>query len=76
MLRLFHALFPGQTSNVLSLVNRVLPSDASPGMERGAEVKDRKDSPVFDAATSWGTSAAERFQPNLAGGPGDSAKAS
>jgi NAD(P)-dependent dehydrogenase (short-subunit alcohol dehydrogenase family) len=58
-------LFPGTTANILGIVNRVLPGagQAPEGvMEEGGSVHERMHSPVLSALTSWGLSAARRFQ--------------
>jgi short-subunit dehydrogenase len=57
----FHRLFPGITARLLSLAGRMLPSGANPERRRGREVHEEIRSPVFAALTTWGRSAARRF---------------
>jgi NAD(P)-dependent dehydrogenase (short-subunit alcohol dehydrogenase family) len=59
----FHGLFPGLTADLLGVVNRVLPSGNGhgTGMTRGMEIQERLRSPVLEALTRWGRSAAHRF---------------
>jgi len=59
----FHGLFPGLTADLLGLVARVLPSGNGDGtgMTRGMEIQERSRSPVLEALTRWGRSAAHRF---------------
>jgi short-subunit dehydrogenase len=68
LLARFHGLFPGLTTNLLGLVNRVLPRPGAetPGSapstaERGMDVQRRVRSPLFHFATTWGRKAARRF---------------
>ncbi len=63
-LSLFHGVFPGTTSDILGIVNRILPrvSADGTGMSRGTEVQDRMHSTVLTALTGWGLSAARKFQ--------------
>ena len=61
---LFHGLFPGTTSNLLGLVNRlILPKSTSEGaaLKRGMDVHEGMDSRLLDAILTWTTKAAERF---------------
>ncbi|HEX3035276.1 MAG TPA: SDR family oxidoreductase [Thermodesulfobacteriota bacterium] len=64
LLALFHGLFPGITSDLLGLVNRMLPEadglkdTATPGLE----VHQRLQSSLLSTLTSLGRSAARRFQ--------------
>lgn len=61
----FSGLLPGTTANILGIVNRVLPgAGRTPegAMEEGGSVHERMHSPVLSALTSWGLSAARRFQ--------------
>jgi len=65
LLARFHGLFPGATTDVLGLVNRlVLPGadGAEVETERGIEVNDQLHSPLLDTLTRLGYSAAQRFQ--------------
>ncbi len=59
----FHGLFPGTTVEILSLVNRLLPSPEprSTGRMPGYAARDRLDSRLIEAATTLGRKAAERF---------------
>jgi NAD(P)-dependent dehydrogenase (short-subunit alcohol dehydrogenase family) len=61
VLERIHGLVPGTTTDVLGLVNRLLPSGANSQARHGQEVRERIQSPAFDAVTAWGTSAARRF---------------
>ena len=64
LLERFHGLFPGTTSNVLHVVNRLLPQangSASTGSIRGEEIRQRQRSGFLNALTSRGNWAAERF---------------
>lgn len=57
-----HGLFPGLTTEVLGLVNRLLPGapEEDSGQARGKEIAARLDSRVLDAATVLGRRAAAR----------------
>ena len=59
-----HGLVPNLTSDVLALVNRVLPGppEEETDAQRGVEIQDRIELPLFDAATALGQSAAQRYQ--------------
>jgi NAD(P)-dependent dehydrogenase (short-subunit alcohol dehydrogenase family) len=57
----FHGTFPGTTTNLLSLVDRVLPSDGQPELRRGMAIQNAIDSRALDAVTTLGRRAAERF---------------
>ena len=64
LLSLFHGVFPGTTSNLLGLVNRlILPKPAGGGaaLARGMDVHARMDSRLLDAVLTGTTKAAERF---------------
>lgn len=63
-LAVFHGIFPGTTSNILAVVNRVLPRGNGSGvnMARGMDVQDRMHSTMLNALTGWGLSAARKFQ--------------
>jgi NAD(P)-dependent dehydrogenase (short-subunit alcohol dehydrogenase family) len=58
-----HGLFPGTTSNVLGLVNTVLPGTGSSitGRVPGAIAENRLGSKLLDSLTEFGRSAARRF---------------
>ena len=62
----FHGLFPGTTTEILALVNNLgLPkSDKQQQGQgvRGAKVEDAASNPIFDALTTLGRSAANRFR--------------
>jgi NAD(P)-dependent dehydrogenase (short-subunit alcohol dehydrogenase family) len=64
LLACFHGLFPEATADLLGHVNRLaLPApDGTTVPERGAEIHERIHSPVLDALTGLGLSAARRFQ--------------
>jgi short-subunit dehydrogenase len=60
----FHNLFPGVTADLLGLVNRLFLPGADgtdTSRARGREVQARIGSPLLEALTSWGRSAARRF---------------
>ncbi len=63
----FNGLFPGLTADLLGLVNRLLPDAPGDGMagtfrqDRGLEIQERMQSPLFEKLTGWGISAARRF---------------
>jgi NAD(P)-dependent dehydrogenase (short-subunit alcohol dehydrogenase family) len=64
LLERFHGLFPGTTSNVLHVVNRLLPQangSATTGSMRGEEIRQRQRSGLLNALTSQGDRAAKRF---------------
>lgn len=64
LLERFHGLFPGTTSNVLHVVNRLLPQangSATTGSMRGEEIRQRQRSGFLNALTSQGEWAAKRF---------------
>ncbi len=61
MLERFHGLFPGMTAGILGLVDRFLPVDANPRRRSGIELRAEINSPVVETMTSWGRSAAQRF---------------
>lgn len=62
----FHGLFPGLTSDLLGLVNQILPHGTNQTATRGADTKALR-SPWLRALTFLGTRAAERFlQPGTA----------
>ena len=64
LLERFHGLFPGTTSNVLRVVNRLLPPStgtATTGRIRGEEIQQRQRSGLFNVLTSQGNWAAKRF---------------
>jgi short-subunit dehydrogenase len=62
----FHGLFPGLTSDLLGLVNRVLPHGADQNSTRGADTRALKSS-WLQALTFLGQRAAERYlQPGAA----------
>jgi NAD(P)-dependent dehydrogenase (short-subunit alcohol dehydrogenase family) len=58
-----HGLFPGLTSDLLGVVNRILPRDdgGSTGRVQGRQAQAASHSAVLDALTSFGRSAARRF---------------
>jgi hypothetical protein len=58
-----HGFFPGTVTDVLGVVNRILPAADGHGtaMARGLEVEQRLRLPLFGTVTAWGHSAAERF---------------
>ncbi len=63
----FHGLFPGTTSDILGLVNRLIlpkPGDAAgagdDGIARGMDVHGRMRSPLLDAVLAWTLKAAAR----------------
>ncbi len=65
LLARFHGIFPGLTVELLSLANRLLlppPDGAGAAKARGEEVRERLHSPLLDALTRWGITAARRFQ--------------
>ena len=65
LLATFHGVVPGLTSDVLTLVNRLmLPSSDGPGQAaaRGVAVQEAMRSPVLNALTTLGRRAADRFQ--------------
>lgn len=70
LLARFHGLFPGLTTDVLAVVNRVLPPPGGAGTrtERGTVVWERIRSPLLEVLMGWGLSAARRFQQPEAGG--------
>ena len=59
-----HGLVPNLTSAVLALINRVLP--ASPGEEtdaqRGVEIQERIELPLYETSTALGQVAAQQYQ--------------
>jgi short-subunit dehydrogenase len=64
LLERFHGLFPGTTSNLLHVVNRLLPaSNGTPtaGSMRGDEIQQGQRSGLLNALTRQGQRAAERF---------------
>ena len=64
LLSLFHGVFPGATSNILGLVNRLIlpkPTGGGATLARGMDVHERMDSRLLDAALTWTTKAAQRF---------------
>jgi NAD(P)-dependent dehydrogenase (short-subunit alcohol dehydrogenase family) len=64
LLERFHGLFPGTTSNVLHVVNRLLPQangSATTGSMRGEEIRQRQRSGFLNALMSQGEWAAKRF---------------
>jgi len=64
LLERFHGLFPGTTSNVLRVVNRLLPpatGTATTGRIRGEEIQQRQRSGLFKVLTSQGNWAVKRF---------------
>lgn len=63
LLARFHGLFPGTTVEILGVVNRFLPKPepASAHAEHAMNVQKRMQSPVMNALTRWGRSAASRF---------------
>jgi NAD(P)-dependent dehydrogenase (short-subunit alcohol dehydrogenase family) len=64
LLERFHGLFPGTTSNLLHVVNRLLPAPngtANTGSIMGKEIRQRQQSGLLNALTSRGQEAAERF---------------
>ncbi|HEX6383465.1 MAG TPA: SDR family oxidoreductase [Anaerolineae bacterium] len=67
LLARFHDLFPGLTTDLLGLVNRILlpnPDGAGPSAIRGTEVQSRLGSPhrqILDFLTTLGRRAAHRF---------------
>lgn len=69
LLARFHGLFPGLTTEILSLVARLLPSpsDKVTDKERGMDLNRRINSKVFDAATILGRSAAGQLNQYSAG---------
>jgi short-subunit dehydrogenase len=58
-----HGVFPGLTSDLLSMVNRILPRDESDstGRTQGRQAQEAIHSAVLDALTTFGRSAARRF---------------
>jgi len=65
LLATFHGLFRGATSDILGLVNHLVLPDADGAgreTERGKEVEQQVQSPLLDALTRLGRSAAERYQ--------------
>ncbi len=66
LLARFHGLFPGTTSEIMTLVNNLgLPKSdkKQPGQGvRGVKVEDAASNPIFDALTTLGRSAANRFR--------------
>jgi short-subunit dehydrogenase len=58
-----HGLFPGTTTNLLSAVNALLPSEegARPTSAPGIEVQQRTDSRLLDLLTALGRAAAHRL---------------
>jgi short-subunit dehydrogenase len=67
LLARFHGLFPGLTADILGVVNRFLPDAPGEDMaatlrqDRGLEIQERMQSPLFEKLTGWGISAARRF---------------
>jgi NAD(P)-dependent dehydrogenase (short-subunit alcohol dehydrogenase family) len=64
LLERFHGLFPGTTSNVLHVVNRLLPhanGTDTTDSKRGEEIRQRQRSGFLNALTSQGDRAAKRF---------------
>jgi short-subunit dehydrogenase len=63
LLARFQGAFPGTVTDILGLANRVLPDADGNGAAtaRGMELERQVRSPVFDAVTTWGRRAAERF---------------
>ncbi|MCW5983306.1 MAG: SDR family NAD(P)-dependent oxidoreductase [Bryobacteraceae bacterium] len=58
----FHGVFPGLTSELLSWTNRlILPAGDGKQKARGMDLAEQMRSRLFDALTSLGRSAAERF---------------
>jgi len=61
LLALFHGVFPGATSEILALVNRLLPQYGMTTKNvRGADIDARLDSPALRKVTRLGRVAAER----------------
>lgn len=58
-----HGLAPGLTTDILALVNRLLPSAPADGgsRARGYEIESRRHASLLDAATTLGREAASRF---------------
>lgn len=80
----FHGLFPGTTSDLLGLVNRLIlprPDDTAPagadGIARGMDVHGRMRAPLLDAVLTWTTKSAARFnqRPGPLDAPGQGAQA-
>ncbi len=67
-----HGLFPGVTANVLSLVNRLMPTPrgATADIAQGVEIEHQVRSPVFDAVTTLGRAAVRRFNQSPAAATG------
>lgn len=62
----FNGLFPGITAELLGTVNRLLPSErpGSNAREAGSAIHSRTDTPLLQAITRFGRSAARRFNEN------------
>jgi len=63
LISLFHGVFPGTTSNLFGLVNRLIlpkPTGEGAALARGMDVHGRMDSRLLDAALTWTLKAAER----------------
>jgi hypothetical protein len=62
LLARFHGMFPGPTTDILGLVNRLLPTaDGPTEAERGLEVSQRIDSDALRWLTTLGRASAERL---------------
>jgi hypothetical protein len=64
LLERFHGLFPGTTSNVLHVINRLLPAAngmVTTGSIRGEEIQQRQRSSLLNVLTSPGHWAAKRL---------------
>jgi short-subunit dehydrogenase len=59
----FHGLFPGLTTDILAMADRLLPSGDQVGTDRarGGDLDRSIRSRIYDTATSLGRSAAQRF---------------
>ena len=59
-----HGVVPSLTSEVLALINRVLPGppEGQTDAQRGGEIQERIELPMFETATALGQAAAQRYQ--------------
>jgi NAD(P)-dependent dehydrogenase (short-subunit alcohol dehydrogenase family) len=63
LLAAFHGLFPGTTTQVMRLANRLIlpPAEATTAAVPGRVIQEESPSRVREALTVWGRSSAERF---------------
>jgi hypothetical protein len=56
-----NGIFPGLTSQVLGVANRLLPATAEPGMKRGFDMQQALGSSLHERVTAMGLDAARRL---------------